>query len=296
MRNICSLITIYNPNIKELKNNIEIMLQYSDIVYLLFNSHIVEELQFDARIISLDNKKNIGLSKAINKGIKRASCDGYEYALLFDQDSCLTNENFLNLKNEIDNENKNHDVACIGPLLNVRNNLIITPKWAKNNNWNVLTPTVCSVYNIITSGMLVNIDVFLQIGGFDEKYPVDFCDYLFCWKCIYNGYKVLQSKSAYMNHEVGINHIQIFNTIVHFHASYRHYFLVRDTLNVCLRNFETPFVIRCHLLFFLPFRMLLFLLLLDDKKTRLKMYWYGFKDFVLKHHGFGSIEKNLDAK
>jgi rhamnosyltransferase len=295
MKNICSLITIYKPDIEKLKQNIEIMLQYSETVYLLYNSPIISELQFDKRIISIINGKNIGISCAINKGIDTAVKSGFLYALLFDQDSCLTNDNFKKLFSEMRREEESQKVACIGPLLNVRNNIIPIPGWSKNNNKTKLETTV-SVNNIITSGMLINISVFLGIGGFNENFPVDFCDFLFCWKAVYNGCVILQSRDVYIIHEIGTNYMKIFGHTIHFHAPYRNYFLVRDTLNICFREKETPLYIRFRYFFFLPFRMLLFLIILDKKWTRLKMYYLGIMDFFTNKRRFGSIATLLNAE
>jgi rhamnosyltransferase len=295
MKNICSLITVYKPNIGGLLYNITVMLQYSDTVYLLFNSPVIEGLQFDKRIICIDNKQNIGLSKAINKGIKRAVDDGYTYAILFDQDSCLTKENFIMLFDKFEKTERTQKVMCVGPSLNVRNNLIPIPEWSKTGRF-MNEDGVYAVRNIITSGMLVNTARFIEIGGFDERFPVDFCDFIFCWRAVYNGYAVLQSAGIYIIHEIGTGNVIIRGRTVHFHAPYRNYFMVRDTLNICFRVKETPASIRFRYLFFLPFRMLLFLLLCDKKIIRMKMYFLGFKDFLLIRYGFGSIANILNAK
>jgi len=295
MKNICALVTVYKPNIKTLKKNIEIMLQYSSSIYLLYNSSIIPELQFDVRIVVIDNKRNIGISRAINKGINLAVKDGYKYAILFDQDSILPKENFERLFSEICYEEKTEKIACIGPSLNVRNNKIPIYNWIRNKKF-VQSKEVVSVDNIITSGMLINIQSFLDINGFNENFPVDFCDFIFCWKALYNGYSVLQSRNVYINHEVGNHGMKILGRTIHFHAPYRNYFLVRDTLNICFRVEETPLRIRFHYFFFLPFRMFLFLFLLDNKKLRLRMYWMGFIDFLMSKKHFGSIANILNAE
>ena len=205
MKNICSLITIYKPNVPKLKQNIEIMLS-----------------------------------------------------------------------------------------LNVRNHIIPIYNWKKNNK-SVRSTKVTSVNSIITSGMLVNIQAFLDINGFNEDFPVDFCDYLFCWKALYNGYSILQSKDAYLIHESGDYNQNIFSYTMYSRAPYRNYFLIRDSLNICFRIKETPLHIRFRYFFLMPVRMFIYLLLFDNKNIRLKMYWLGFKDFFYKKKRFGSISKILDA-
>jgi len=294
MKNICSLVTVYKPNIDKLKRNIETMLQYSDFVYLLFNSPVIQELEFDERIKSIDNNRNIGISKAINIGINVVAGVGFRYAMLFDQDSSLTRKNFEKLFLEMQEEEKKQKVACIGPSLKVRNNNIPIYNWTKKKT-TTIAKNVVSVNNIITSGMLINIQNFMDIGGFDEDFPVDFCDFVFCWKALYKGYCVLQSEDAYIVHEVGNYGMKIIGRTIHFHAPYRNYFLVRDTLNICFKTKEMPLLARFHFSFFLPLRMLLYLSLLDEKFKRLKMYWLGFWDFIMNKRHFGSIANILNA-
>jgi len=291
-KNICSFITVYMPQVAKLKKNIEIILQYSDVVYLLFNSPVLLELQFSSKIIIIDNGKNIGISRAINKGVNIAIKSGYEYAVLFDQDSILTRENFEIMFFEIC---KNEKIACMGPSLNVRNNVIPINSWVKNDNF-VFSNNVISVNNIITSGMLVNIRVFEAVNGFNEDFPVDFSDFVFCWRALYNGYFVVQNRNAYLIHEVGNRGMNVFGRTVHFHAPYRNYFLVRDTLNICFKTKETPLLIGLRFFFFLPFRMLFYLFMLDNRFLRLKMYWLGFKDFFVNKKHFGSISNILNAE
>lgn len=290
----CSFITCFNPDLKKTEKNIREMLKYLDRVYLLFNSPVEAEFLFDHRIVAIDNGGNIGLSKAFNIALKRANEENYDYAVLFDQDSLLTASNFSIMFNEFENVSKSNKVMCIGPALNVYGSILPTPKWVK---WKKIytSENVESVKSVITSGMILNIKEALKIGGFDDSFPVDFCDFYFCYKALFNGYYVLKSKDAFIQHEIGNSNMKIGKSTIHFHAPYRNYFLVRDTLRIVFRCRETPFFIRVRYLFFLPLRMILFILKLDNKKERLHMYKLGFKDYLHKKYYFGSIEKLLNA-
>lgn len=291
----CSFITCFNPDFNKTEKNIREMLKYLDKVYLLFNSPVDSSFLFDNRIVVIDNGGNIGLSKAFNIALKHANEENYDIAVLFDQDSLLTASNFSIMFNEFENVSKSNKVMCIGPSLNVYGRILQTPKWV---NWRKINTTenVESVKNIITSGMILDIKKALKIGGFDDSFPVDFCDFYFCYKAIYNGYYVLKSKDAFIQHEIGNSNMKIGKSTIHFHAPYRNYFLVRDTLRIVFRCKETPFSIRFRYIFFLPFRMLLFLIKLDKKKERLRMYHLGFRDYIHKNYYFGSIASILNAK
>ena len=291
---ICAMITLYKPEVNKTLNNIKEILKYAGRVYLLFNSSIEDKFLYDERIKAIDNGGNIGLSKAFNIALKKASKEQFEYAVLFDQDSFLTSVNFSIMFNEFENVSKDNMVMCIGPALNVYGNILPTPKWMYWKNINT-AENVESLKNVITSGMILNIKEALKIGGFDESFPVDFCDFYFCYKALYNGYYVLKSKDAFIQHEIGNSNMKIGKSTIHFHAPYRNYFLVRDTLRIVFRCKETPFSIRLRYFIFLLPRMILFLVKCDRKKERLKMYKLGFKDYLHKSYYFGSITDLMNA-
>lgn len=292
---ICAMITLFNPNIDKTSKNISEILKYAERVYLLFNSEVKTELIIDERVVPIDNKRNIGLSKAFNIAFDKATEDKFDLTILFDQDSLLTIENFNVMYSEFIEASNNNKVMCIGPALNVYGNLITTPKWMK---WKKIDTkaNVDSVKNIITSGMIINIAEALKIGAFDDSFPVDFCDFNFCYRALYHGYYVLRSKDAFIQHEIGKSSMKIGKITIHFHAPYRNYFLVRDTLRIVFRCKETPLSIRIRYLFFLPLRMILFIMLLDKKRERLNMYYLGFKDYINKNYYFGSIQEKLSSE
>ncbi len=294
---ICSLITLFNPDINKLEKNLVQILTYAEKIFLLVNSQDKPILNNkDDRISIIMNNKNIGLSKAFNIGLNQAKAEGFDYAILFDQDSYLDKKNFDILFQEYNDFSINKNVMCIGPALNVYGKDLPTPNWTKDYKKRFDNEHITSVLQVITSGMLLNIERALSIGGFNEDYPVDFCDYCFCWKAIYNNYYVLKSKNSKIIHEIGNSNMSIGNHTIHFHSPYRNYFMVRDTLNIVYRLKETPFKIRIRYNFFLIPRMVLFLIHLDRKRERLLMYRLGLKDFFTNRHQYGSIAKLLNAE
>lgn len=296
---ICSLITLFNPDVEKLTKNLNQILQYVDKVYLLVNSKEKLEQKFNIDLDKIEfiyNNKNLGLSKAFNIGLKKASSELFELALLFDQDSFLDIENFNILLNQYNEIGKERNLICIGPLLTVYGKNLPIPKWNKNNTMPLPDDNAISVNSIITSGMLLDIEKAIAVGGFNEDYPVDFCDFVFCWKSIFNGYEVYMSTKARIIHEIGNSNMSIGKHTIHFHAPYRHYFMVRDTLNIVFKLKETPLKIRIRYLLLLPFREVLFFLKLDQKKERLSMYHKGFCDYVHNVHGYGSIAHLLGAE
>lgn len=293
---ICSFITLFKPDEEKLKSNLSQISLYAKKIYLLVNdSSLNIDFSDFPKVQTIITGKNIGLSAAFNIALKKAYNEGFSEAVLFDQDSFLSEDNLEKMYEEFIDLKKTYQIMCIGPSLNVYGNIISTPKWTLSKR-KIDSDKVFSVKNIITSGMILDIRNALQIGGFEESLPVDFCDFYFCYKAIYNGYFVLKSKDAFLKHEIGNSSMKIGKSTVHFHAPYRNYFLVRDTLRIVFCFKETPFSIRVRYLIFLIPRMVLFLIKCDRKTERLKMYWLGFRDFITRNYGFGSIAKLLGAQ
>ena len=296
---ICACITLYHPNYEKLRRNLSQISSYCEKIYLLVNEKIATfdnlyNNQINDQIEVVLNQKNIGLSAAFNIALKKALKENFKLAILFDQDSILSVENFKLMQNEFAILRSKYPVVCIGPSLRVYGNNLETPKWILSRKI-VNIATVDSVKNIIISGMLLDIEAALSIGGFDTSFPVDFCDFFFCYKALSHGFYVLKSRDAFIQHEIGNSNMKIGKATIHFHAPYRNYFLVRDTLRIVFSCKETPFSVRLRYLFFLPLRMVLFIIMLDKKKERLHMYYLGLKDFFQKKYGFGSVANLLEA-
>jgi len=242
----------------------------------------------------LNHGCNLGISEAVNGAVAFAREEGYKTAILFDQDSRLEPEMFSVLLRDYLAISAVRQIACIGPTVHVRGHRIQVPRWSRRGRASIFN--CLEVYHVITSGMLVNVAAFGEIGGFDSRFPIDFSDFSFCWRAIDHGFQVFQSREAVMNHEIGNGGFQIGHSTVHLHAYYRHYFMVRDTLNAVLKNRETPFSVRVRFLYQLPIRALLFAMILPDKKRRGEMYWAGLRDFVKGIRGFGSVASLLGAR
>ena len=55
----------------------------------------------------------------------------------------------------------------------------------------------------MTSGNLLNLDIFNKIGPFREDFFIDYVDNEYCLKLNTYGYRIIQIKDAFLHHNLG---------------------------------------------------------------------------------------------
>ncbi|MEP6466980.1 MAG: hypothetical protein ABJB05_11780, partial [Parafilimonas sp.] len=86
---------------------------------------------------------------------------------------------------------------------------------------------------LITSGSVINLNLFQQVGDFDEKLFIDFVDTEYCFRSIQKGFKVIAFSNIYMHHNIGES-IEKYSlktlkkTSRFFHSSTRLYYMTRN--------------------------------------------------------------------
>ena len=89
---IAAGITVFEPEIERLKNNIETTLEQVDKLYIVDNgSHNTTDLKNyyrdNKKIALIENEQNLGISRALNQMCQAAVGDGFDWILTLDQDS-----------------------------------------------------------------------------------------------------------------------------------------------------------------------------------------------------------------
>ena len=138
-----------------------------------------------------------------------------------------------------------------------------------------LTATSDEADFTITSGSMIKMSLFRDVGYMDEQLFIDYIDYDFCLRLRDEGYKILYVKDAVLNHELGERRIS--NTGIQHtsHAAERIYYQTRNRLVVVTRHgVKFPaFALMQLSLFVLKFFKIL--ILEDQKLTRLRHYFTG---------------------
>lgn len=127
---------------------------------------------------------NSGISKAYNAASLYAKNKGYEWMLFLDQDTDFGYDNYINKC--IDLIKKNPEANILVPIVKVGNEYFSPLKQTFlgrkkfsyiKNDFNKLGKSM-----IINSGILIRLETFLTVGGYNQRIPLDLADHQFIYK------------------------------------------------------------------------------------------------------------------
>ncbi len=211
--NLCAVIVTYHPDAGFADRFARIARQVAGVVIVDNHSgaEIVQRLrQLPATLIANDD--NLGVATALNQGCRWAAEQGYQYALLFDQDT-LADENLTTSLLRLTDD----DVALVGA--NYRDVLGHTPR-----------PTTDAV---ITSGSLLSLAAYQAIGPFRDDFFIDSVDIEYCLRARTKGYRIVQSIEQLMTHSIGhqTRHRFLWKEVTcSNHSPLRRYYITRNRL------------------------------------------------------------------
>lgn len=188
---IAGVVVLYEPTQNEL-NNINSYINDIDILYVIDNSKDSNEdkLPINSKIIYIFNNDNIGVSKALNLGAQKAIQEGFAWLLTMDQDTSFKPDTISRLKNAIET----HDITNIG---------IITPWHDTKLIINKPTENIDYPLEVMTSGNLVNLDIYQKVGGYKDWMFIDGIDIEFGLNLNKNGYKIMRLNDVTIEHNLG---------------------------------------------------------------------------------------------
>ncbi len=196
MINTAAGITLYNPELERLRQNIESILpQVKHIFFVDNGSCNLDEIKalldgFD-NITLICNGENLGIAKALNQMCQAAYEKGYEWMLTLDQDSVAEPE----LIKKYSRYTEMDKVA------------ILTPYFDDENEPDIIRSSIKTpyeaVHRCITSASLNLLSVWKQVGGFDEAMFIDCVDFDYCTTVEEAGYVIIRDNEAVVHHVLG---------------------------------------------------------------------------------------------
>lgn len=169
----------YNECIKYIKNNKNIG------VYVYDNSpnsmHTFEEMQQNG-IYYIHDYNNSGISKAYNKAAQYAKEKGYNWLLLLDQDTHFPNKEYIPTIQEHIIAHSN--IQLFAPIVKTTNQKQISPFYSFHHHPYIKETIGNREYfikkiGLINSGLVINVDAFSLVGGYNENIFLDLSDFYF---------------------------------------------------------------------------------------------------------------------
>ena len=204
---IPAIVVLYEPT-KERILNLKQYAQYIDYLLILDNSSssnftLIKDVlpsaseilgnKHQSRTEELNSKyhylffgRNLGLCKALNIGINLLK-NRFCWVLIMDDDSSFAT-NIVDIFKSFIRKQDTDNVAVLAPIHLFDRSKEKTSTGFERISW------------AMTSGCLYNINVFIKLGGFDNRLFLDCLDIDYCYKANQSGFKVLKCKEAGINH------------------------------------------------------------------------------------------------
>lgn len=221
---LAGIVTLYNPD-NNVKNNIYSYLKDLEVLYIIDNSSNDnnDKLPKSKKIKYLPNFDNLGVATALNIAARMAIKEGYEWLLTMDQDSNFEKENLKQMTDYIEsNDCKN--IGLIAPW-HVINTGVVKPK-----------EKIDYPLEVMTSGNIINLNAYQEVGGFKDEYFIDDIDIEYCMNLNIHNYKIARLNYVELKHDLGdieIKHFLGRNFVCSNHNAIRRYYMVRNTFYLC---------------------------------------------------------------
>jgi len=210
---ILILIVLYKKSIEEsvsyrtLKECIKSQdIRYNLIIYNNSPEYGLTESE-DAIVINSDH--NGRLTSAYNYARKFALTEGYQWLLLLDQDSELSDDYFSCLSEFLQSMTDDSIVAVVPKLVDGKQ--VLSPRRISSVGWweNTLRHTGIQRGRVVAfnSLSLLSVNFIQSIGGFSDKYPLDMLDHWY-YNQIYLQRKKVYVLDCIINHNLSFQNYE----------------------------------------------------------------------------------------
>ena len=275
-KRISATVIWYNPDDENIKN-IRTYIDYVEKLYIIDNSKENNKKLADSlnnlKTEYIYNDKNLGIAKALNLACEKAANDNFEWLLTMDQDSSFDSNSIKSYFRTFEKMTKNN-VGIISPRHILKNDI---DKFSD-------VKESAEVDHVMTSGNLLNLKIWEEIGKFDENLFIDEVDSEICFRIIESGYKVIQLNKIRMFHELGNLEKRNFFTrkiSVLNHNHIRKYYIMRNKFYM-LKKYKKY---RLRYIYYILNDFFKVIFYEKDKLRKLKYMFKGITDFMKNKMG-----------
>jgi rhamnosyltransferase len=233
MIRFAGVVILFNPSLKFI-DNIKSYINQVETLFVLDNSELptlefVNEIKEFKNVHYKWNGGNVGIANALNIGVKLAIEQKYDFLLMMDQDSILS-ENVIKESIKYISNHSSRNVGILYPY-HIYGNYHRKKEVAPFKE--LLTAD--------TSGSVLNLKAFNKVGPFMEKLFIDYVDFEYCLRLRLNGFKIIQLNNITLYQELGnmvTKRILFWKVGITNHSPQRIYYRVRNRLFVSLKYFR----------------------------------------------------------
>lgn len=286
---ISSVIITYQPNLDVLSSLVSIISRVCSQLVLIDNgSSNFNELKTHFSSISnvtlVSLSKNVGIAEAQNIGIRNLKSLGEELILFFDQDSSISDDFIISIKDEYQRLEKSvNSPIILGPTFFHRTKQFEYPIIKFNklgfrkkiyvSNYQEAVEASC----IISSGMCVRKNVLSSVGEMDSSLFIDYVDTEWCLRAVSKGVKIFVSPYIVMEHEIGNDNIKFFRWRVPVHSATRRYYRIRNSF-ILFKYPYIPFIVSLHECSFSIIHQFFLILFVKNRRGYIDSLFKGVRD------------------
>lgn len=268
-------IVLYNPD-EIFLNNLILYIKLFRNIYINDNSDkintTIKEYSTKFNIKYTYNNDNLGIAKSLNLICSEAIHDDNKYILLLDQDSKIIDFSYIELLN-------NNNI-----LINSNVGLISLSFFESLDSKELFNKQIA-----LTSGSIINLEIWSKVLGFEEKLFIDEVDHDYCLKLLNNNFFILGTKKKYLEHQVGFINAHHFLKLkllsVSCHHPLRTYYCFRNSNYIIFKYFSKNTSFAFNRLFNLLKELYFIFFVYTEKRQHLYFMFYGIFDFIRSKYG-----------
>lgn len=280
---IAGVVVLYNPD-KNVRRNIDSYIDGLDMLYVVDNSPEPNDnakYYKGKKIKYISNHGNKGIAYALNVGAKEAIKAKNEWLLTMDQDSSFKGNSLSKMINFL-KELKTNNIMSSALNLKYDNLGIISALQRTMLNKNENPKGINYPLVVMTSGNIINLKIYKEIGGFKDWLFIDAVDFEYCLNVKKHKYDIIQYNEAELNHNLG--HIKEYNFLgktvyVTNHSTMRRYYITRNR-HYLYDLYNEDFLDYCSIELSRTKKELLKIILFEDNKlSKIKAIYKGYRDY-----------------
>ncbi|MFC3203770.1 glycosyltransferase family 2 protein [Alteromonas oceani] len=278
-----AIIILFHPERQILLNNIRLLEAAGWQVIVVDNSPQSHQGWLSSSVEFRHCPENAGIAHAQNIGLLLAKQHEYDYAMLLDQDSQLSEQLLQTVKLRVVEAQTHYpNLAAYGPsIVSEFDGQVVRAKVQR------AVPDEHGFLHsrqIIASGKVIPISVLAEIGLMEDALFIDGVDHEWCWRANRKGYRIISDTQALLRHKQGESRKRIMGVTFKVGSSVRLYYQYRNIL-ILLRRSYVPFYWKIRNCVALPVRWIINGWFLEQRRERRRYMRQGLIDGLKKRSG-----------